>query len=489
MTDESTDTVGTVLTRIKVVVAVVATVTLIASALTSVLSPILPAMQVEYALDVSDSAWLVNALAIGATIGVVLVPRLADVLGDRHAMVICLAALGCGSVAIGATHSYAALLFGAGLLGVASWTSTIALSLLRRHLPGDSLKIGMAVFMISYGLGTSLGIIGGGVLLKAMSIPTMFFWFGAVAALCLLLIVVLVPVRRGTSAEAVGVPSILIMAFWLVALTIGASQAPTWGYLDKRTLGLIALGIAGVVVWVRWERRAEHPVLDLRLLAEPVVARISMASLLFTCAGSIPLIGWPYYLAMTSGAGYGFGLGAIGIGLVMLPFGIMQALVSGAAASAVEKGRGFLVGALAGALLAGAMAFLSFAHTALWQYVVSAVLLGGAVGLGTAIAFGMVQVAVAPERSGMAASLVAVAQMLGGLGATTAGIAILSSASVPGMPGVPSADRYTLLYVAGVGIAVLAAAVMLWGRRAQSAGHGAEVRDQLLESVPATSAR
>ena len=62
----------------------------------------------------------------------------------------------------------------------------------------------------------------------------------------------------------------LLLAAWLVALLVPVSEGPTWGWTSARTIGLLVVAGALLVVWVRVEWRTKAPLVAGGVALSPV---------------------------------------------------------------------------------------------------------------------------------------------------------------------------------------------------------------------------
>ena len=57
-----------------------------------------------------------------------------------------------------------------------------------------------------------------------------------------------------------------ILSIALVSLLLAISKGQAWGWADAKTIGLMALGAIGLVVFVVVELRVAEPLVDMRLM-------------------------------------------------------------------------------------------------------------------------------------------------------------------------------------------------------------------------------
>ncbi|MFF0452835.1 MFS transporter [Nocardia africana] len=445
------------------IVSSTALLALLASGTLVMLAPLLPLLQHQYSLNVSSAGWVFTTLLLASGAGVVVLPRLADVVGDRNAAVLAGTSLLVGALIPAVSSSYLALIIGAALLGWGSAGAVLSVGLLRRHLPGSSLQTAVTVLSVSAGVGTGVGFVLGGLALEHMSIVAFFYVSAGLFAFATLGILLFVPGNRPGGGGRIGVGGAVGLILWISVLFLGLSQAPTWGYTAVSTVSLVALGVLGAVIWTITERRAKAPVFDLNLLRNSTVRRACAAIALTGAVFSAVTILIPFYVQTPAEVGYGLGLDALHTGLLLFPFAITATIAGALGGAAVE--RGVALGcASAGCILAVlAFVWLAALHSAQWHFMIATAVAGMGIGLANAGLFGAPQTEVNADVAGMVAGMVGTSTSIGSAVAAPLFSGILSVRSVPGMPGVPQEQLFTISF--GVSAALALAAVMLTIRR------------------------
>jgi len=191
---------------------------------------------------------------------------LGDRIGRRRLLLIGAAAFGVASVIAAFSRSAEMLIATRALLGVAGATlAPSTLSLIRNmfHDPQQR-TFAIGVWVTSYSVGGAIGPILGGVVLQ-------FFWWGAVFLLgvpvMVLLLIVgprLLPEYRDPNAKPLDLLSAALSLVGVLLVIFGLKRAAEHGF------GLVALEtmVAGVIVgivFVRRQRKLEHPLIELQL--------------------------------------------------------------------------------------------------------------------------------------------------------------------------------------------------------------------------------
>ncbi|MER6942176.1 MFS transporter, partial [Nocardioides sp. NPDC000441] len=148
-----------------------------------ILPPLLPVIQAQYGLaTVAETTWLYTALTLGGGAGFILLPRLADLYGDRNASVAASAFLTVGAAVPAIGDSYPTLLAGCTLMGFGCAAQLLPLGFLRRNLGESGITIGVAVLVIATGAGIVAGMIGGGLIVETLSLRSFFVILTAACA-------------------------------------------------------------------------------------------------------------------------------------------------------------------------------------------------------------------------------------------------------------------------------------------------------------------
>ena len=163
-------------------------------------------------------------------------------------------------------------------------------------------------------------------------------------------------------------------------LVLALNEGGDWGWISAATIGCLVISILGAVGFVAVERRVTAPLVDLRLLRNPVLVGATLAILLV--AGAINAL--MYLLSLYFQDPVGFGLSALEAGLATLPAaGAMIAVTALITPLAVKMGARSAI-ALGFGLAAVACAALAFVNAS-WTYAAFVLpLIAIAIGLGLA---------------------------------------------------------------------------------------------------------
>lgn len=374
-----------------------------------ILPPLLPIIQTQYGLaTVAETTWLYTALTLGGGAGFILLPRLADLYGDRNASVAASAFLAVGALIPAVGDSYPTLLVGCILMGFGGAAQLLPLGFLRRNLGEDGITVGVAVLVVATGVGIVVGMIGGGFIVESLSLRSFFVILTAVCAATTIACHVTIPHTPPAERNGrIAVLGTVWMIAWVAAILLTLTQGLVWGVA---ALVPLVAGIIGGIAWVRVERRSTAAVFDVAMMKTPLVTASCLCIALFAAVNSAFLLLLSTYAQITPEDlrpedSYGLGLSALQTGWLMAPFAAAFLIRGTVLDRALLNGRGvpvFVIGALTSA---SGLAWLALAHDQQWQYLVGAAVMGLGTRIGYAAGFTMVQMAVPEEKAGMAAGV------------------------------------------------------------------------------------
>ena len=269
------------------------------------------------------------------------------------------------------------------------------------------------------GLGVALGPITGGWLLEHFWWGSVFVAMAPVAAVTFLGGVLFVPTSRDPATPPVDVVGLALSTLAIGTLVFTIIEAPDRGWTAPATIVGFALAAAAAAVFVAWERRRVHPMLDVSLFRN---LRFSAASgsimvIFFALAGFIFLI-TQYFQFLK-------GYAPLSTGVRILPVAICIAIGSlvGVRLSVTVGNKAVVATGLA--LVGVSFAWVSTASTATpyIEIVGQMVLAGLGMGLTTAPATEAIMGVVPKEKAGVGSAVNDATRELG----ATLGVAIIGS--------------------------------------------------------------
>jgi MFS family permease len=420
--------------------------------------------------------WLVTVFLLVGAAAAAIVARLGDIYGRRRVMLILLCVTIFASLLSALSSSFALILVGRALQGIAAAILPLCFGLARENLRAERVPVAVGVIMSGATAGTAAGLVIGGYIADRFGWHAVFFASAAMAAVSLLLVRLFVP--RSPRGTATGVPldigSALLFVPGLLALLLAISSGRDWGWLSGPVLALAAGGVLMLSLWLRRSLNHPSPLIDVRLFANRSVAVANASYALLAIGGLQLTMVFSIMLQAPVWTGVGLGVSAALAGLVKLPsngFAFLAGPFSGYAMTVLGGRTVMAAGGFLSAL--GWLVALQF-HASPWQVGVSLCMIS----MGTAILYAagpaVIMRAVPAERTSEATGMLAVIRSIAmGIGAQL--VAILLATSTVSREGVkgtyPDARAFTLTMVVIMVLTFAAAvAALLLPREGQAGG-------------------
>lgn len=424
--------------------------------LQSLVTPVLPTIQHALGTTQTDVTWVLTVYLLSASIFTPIMGRLGDMHGKKRLLVIAMAALSVGSLLAALAGSLSVMIVARVIQGIGGGVLPLAFGIIRDEFPKDKVPgaVGMVAALTSFGAG--LGIVLAGPIVDALSYRWLFWLPLIMTVIAGVSAQLLIPESRIRTEGKINWLTAFLLSSWLVALLLGVSQAPSWGWGSAKVIGLLTAAVGIAALWVIAESRSANPLIDMKMMRIRTVWAANLVALLMG-VGMYSAFGFlPQFLQTSPTAGYGFGASVTLSGLMMLPSSIgmfILGLISGRLIARFGS-RNLLV---AGAIVCAIGYFaLAFRHTT----ELDIYLIMGFTGIGLGLAFSamanVVVSAVPPEQTGVASGMNTNIRTVGG----SVGAAFMATIVAGGTASseIPQESGYTHGFIM-LGVAVSLAAV------------------------------
>jgi EmrB/QacA subfamily drug resistance transporter len=317
----------------------------------------LPSIRVDLGFDATNLPWVVNAYTLLFGGFLLLGGRVGDLLGRRRVFLTGLGLFATASLAGGLATSQDLLVGARAVQGFgAALMSPAALALVVTTFPaGRERATALGIWASLAGLGGTVGVVAGGILVDAVGWEWVFFVNVPVAVAVVPFVLRLVRESREeiTGRRTYDVAGAVTATAGLMALVYAVIGTDQHGWGSGRTLGLLAASVALLATFAAIESRSAAPLVPLRLFANRGVSTGNLAQMLNGAA----FIGMFFMLALAMQSV--LGLSPIETGLAFVPMGLTA--IAGATIAPVAVARlgtrtTFAIGAGLGAV---ALAYLS----------------------------------------------------------------------------------------------------------------------------------
>jgi EmrB/QacA subfamily drug resistance transporter len=366
--------------------------------------------------------WVVGAYALTFASLMLACGMIGDELGRKKVMLAGAGVFCAGSVLCALAPNVQVLIAGRAVMGMGAAASEPGtLSMLRQMYPeATSRTRAIGIWAGTSGLALALGPVIGGILVGIWNWRGIF-WFNLAFGLAALIIaVIILPESADPTAARVDTAGFFLGAGALAAFVFAIINSESAGFGGPDVIVLLCVSAVLLVAFVWQERRAEHPLLDLRYLRLPqfTTANIVAFCTYFSTFAIFFFTALYLYIVVS--------LSGFELALVFLPMTVLMI------AASVLAGRWTVLAGprwsiTIGCLLLAVGLFLAQGylrpHPAYGPLIIALALAG--IGIGTTVVpiTSTVLSAVPPERSGMAASAANTSREIG----VVAGAAILGS--------------------------------------------------------------
>jgi EmrB/QacA subfamily drug resistance transporter len=403
--------------------------------LQSLVAPALPEIQRDLGATTTSVTWVFTSFLLSASVATPIAGRLGDMFGKERTLLVVLGILAFGTLISALAQSVGVLVIGRVVQGSGGAIFPLAFGIIRDEFPPERVASGIGFISALLGVGGGAGIVLAGPIIQHLSYHWLF-WLPLIptliAALATHLFVPESPLKPGGRVNWLGAG---LLSSWLVTLLVATSEGPTWGWTDPRVIGLYALSLVLIAVWVAAESRAVEPLVDMAMMRLRGVWTTNAAGALlgFGMYGSFILI--PQFVEAPARTGYGFHASVTQAGLFLVPSTAGMLAVS-PLAGRIAHSVGSRVALMAGALLTMVcFILLAAAHTERWEIYLASVFLGAGIGLAFAALANLIVEAVPPGQTGVATGMNTIMRTIGGaIGGQVAASILAATAVASGLP-------------------------------------------------------
>ncbi|NQW19477.1 MAG: DHA2 family efflux MFS transporter permease subunit [Chloroflexi bacterium] len=377
----------------------------------TVLNVAIPTLQAELQATASGLQWIINAYILVFAGVLLTMGSLGDRFGRRRAFQSGLVVFGLASVGAAFADTTSQLIIARAAQGIGgALIMPSTLSVIVDIFPREERAKAIAIWSGVAAIGIPGGMIAGGYLLENFFWGSVFLLNVPVVAAALIGSIFLIPESKDANAKKIDVVGALISMVSLSALIYAIIEAPEKGWLSGVTLGGVAITVVFGVLFVWYEKRQDHPMVDLNLFKN---LRLSAS------AGSIgiafmAMLGMMFLLTQYLQFVQGYSPLATGYRLVPMAMGFMVgAPISALFVSKTNSKVVMTVGMLLVAISVGSMSLLDV-ETTYWLTGSLIFLMGIGMANTMAPATDAVMAAVPEAQAGVGSALNDTVRQIGG---------------------------------------------------------------------------
>jgi MFS family permease len=460
----------------------------------TMLVPSLPNIISEFNLSYSISPWILTTYLIVGAVMTPVTSSLAEIYGKRKILLVVMGVYALGVTVGGLTTDLYSFIIARGMQGVGISMFPIAFSVIREQFPKSRLAIGQGVITSMFASGSILGLLVGATIAEYSGWRTTFL---SILPITILLPIVVWKFARigevhsdwmtmtttspqqqhpgstdnkkksldvlGAATLAATITLFLLSLTFIETRTTGSNSTQSIPQLAILSAGCIAAFVAFLVT----ERRATHPLIDLKLLRNKTLlfANIMMLILgfsMFMVFQTIPILA-------ESPAPAGFGDSITGAATIQLPFSIIL-LIFGPTSGYIVSKLGSIRPAIMGyAINAFGFFMLATFHSQPWMVSVALTIISTGLSLGSVGLMNIVLLATPYKNMVTSIGMTSLLRIIGSsVGPAVAGVLMqMWQVTVQGHEGsFPASESYTLIFLTAAIMSIISVIMALKIRRA-----------------------
>lgn len=412
----------------------------------------LPEIKQDLGFSAVGLSWVQNAYTLCFGGFLLLAARAGDIFGRRRMFIAGLVLFTASSFVIGFAPTAGWLIAARAVQGIgAAILAPSVLALIAANFrEGPERTQALAYYSMVAGVGSSLGLVLGGVFAGWLSWRVGFFVNVPLGIVLILAARAKLP-EPETRPGAFDIPGAIASTLGMGALVFGLVRAAEAGWTDPTARSTLTAAVLLLVAFVAIEARSRAPMMPLHLFADRRRSAAYLARALFLGA----MVGFLFFATQLMQIALDYTPFQAGLGFLPMTIPTFIAAL-GVPAATRRFGNGGVI-ALALALGAAGLAWLAQAH-ADSSFVLGIALPMILVGLGNGLALGPLTVAgvagVRPEDAGAASGVVNVAHQMGGTLGLAFLVLVFASAS-------PAGSLTAEMFVQRIDVALFAASGLL----------------------------
>lgn len=336
--------------KITAILSCVATMVMYAE---TMLIPALPDLIKDFGVSYSMSSWILAAYLLTGAVMTPIIGKLSDYYGRKKVLLVVMVIYMVGVSAAGFATDIVFMLIARAIQGIGLAMFPIAFGIVREQFPRDKISIGQGIITSMFASGAVIGLLVGGVIIENYGWQTTFFTIIPVAISLLFIIRRYISVdeqsytshpqshgqgklSKKENLSNIDIKGALTLAAAVTSFLLILTYMETGTGSEIITYPLILISGISFALFIMIERRASHPLIDLKLIMNKAILPANLmimiiGLLMFMVFQTIPIL-------VRNPQPLGFGEDAIATGNVQLPFALVL-LVFGASS-------GFLISKL-----------------------------------------------------------------------------------------------------------------------------------------------
>jgi MFS family permease len=395
-------------------------------------APLISTLSRDDGVSLSTGEWILTITLLTGALATPVMGRLADGTRQRRVILVALGAVVLGCVVSAVSNGFAVMLVGRALQGVGLGLLPVAMAIARRNLPRERARRTIATLSVTTAIGAGLGYPVTGLIAQVFDFRAAY-WFGAVTVTGALVLAALVlPPSSAGTPRRFDVVGAALLSLVVIGVSVVLSEGGGWGWTSVRSLGIVIASMVLLAIWIPYELRIGHPLVDLRQVGNRSVLTADASGFLISIALYLLLPIIVVFVQIPQSAGYGFGASLVVSGLVLIPLSVGSFVASRFLVLYERHFGPRTMIPLGSVVFAVGAIFFALNHSALWEAFATAGIAGLGVGFTTGAMPGFIVRSVAPSETGSATGFYQVVRSIGLTVGSALSAAVLLAHTRPG---------------------------------------------------------
>ncbi|SHE93290.1 drug resistance transporter, EmrB/QacA subfamily [Desulforamulus putei DSM 12395] len=345
----------------------------------SIVNVALPRFMTLFGSSADEIQWILTGYMLTSGVVVPITGYLGDRFGNKRMYIWSVAAFTLGSMLCGLAWSTQSLTVFRVIQAVGGgMIIPVSMAMIYRIIPRAKIGLALGIWGIAAIMAPAVGPTLGGYLVDHYSwhwIFTINIPIGIVAIMLSMVYLEETPVQKNLKPDLIG---ILLSSAGCFALLLALSEGQDKGWTSQYIVTLLIFSGFALCLFVLWELQIPNPLIDIRLLKNPVLS----ASLLATCITTIGLFSAVFLIPIYAQNLLGYT--PMETGLLMMPMALVTGIMMPISGKLFDKFGAFWLGIIGMSLVVGVTYYLHTLSLDTSYHHLQAILSLRAVGLGLA---------------------------------------------------------------------------------------------------------
>ncbi len=292
----------------------------------AVLIPSLPTIQRQFHVTPSDVSWVLSIYLLTGTISVALFGKLGDIHGKRKLFLIALTIYTIGVTFTGFAPTFSILLLARALQGLGMAIFPLGFTIVREEFPPRMVPQVQGIISAMFGVGIAIALPLGSFIAENYG----WEWtYHSIIPFALIVLYASYKVLRESRYRSQGKmdwTGLTLLSIFSVAALIAVTRAPTIGWLNPWTIGLLTLSAISLIAFIHYERLVKSPLLPVKLLSDKNVLITDVG--IFLAGFAVQMMNQAIIYILQMPHPYGYGKNILQSGLLMTPNAIVMLIVA-----------------------------------------------------------------------------------------------------------------------------------------------------------------